>query len=899
MARNKAHKARFSSNRAIARRAQGRVAGGPKAGAAAPTKSANSVQIKGGEASGNKHRKRQSTDSIRKNKNEVSRATKAIGFDGPPRICGLVNANESGNSAAVYHALVEACGSSAELGVPVTVQFQPASLRLTLVCEGNDIDEQVALDIAKVSDIVVLSLDCSSAVQDMLRDVRREGEMQEHQQFQQMRSNQSSNGGGDDDDDNDDTMSRNNNNNNNNFDDTRSQATWFSDIGLCITDQTRELVQYINAQGSPSIVVCLQGLDTYTDDRRRRQVVRLHERYFQSVLCSEHRVVVDTQSLMRTLETIKLRKLHFRDIRPYFVADDGDYDESARELHLSGYLRGSNLSAKQLVHITNHGTFQIRMIMAPGDPCPARKSSVACLSGVVDQSTEEERESLVEIQASESVLSENEDGLPSAADVFAAAREREQQEKEEKARLAAHYERVAELKAQAAANGGGDDDDDAHQRRGNVVATEFLLNRESGVVRYTKELRPDMDVSAAAAAMSDRGSEAGGGGGGAGGRAPSNFGMSAASGARSEIEFKRSADILRFERQTDQEREEELRLLREEADDQEHGPDEKDTPYHIPARQRFAKYRGLKSFHNSAWDPNENLPIEFGHIFKFKGFTSVREQAVRVVAEGPAPMGLYVRITLVDVPPTVWENATDLLIVSGLLPHENKWSLLHFRTQKSGEYEEPVKSKTPMLAHIGFRKFFCQPIFSEPVAMGGGRTKYSRYLMPGDSFKNVSFFGPISYYPTPILLFKALSLEEQSEGGVPMPLICYGAALPPDPDFLILKRIVLTGKIGVIYKKQIVIRYMFWNDEDVRYFQPIDLYTKLGRRGKIKKSLGVHGMFKAELNDMTMQHDVICMDLWKRVFPKWKTVPYNVAEIADSTDQKRKELAKEDDVLDD
>jgi pre-rRNA-processing protein TSR1 len=39
-------------------------------------------------------------------------------------------------------------------------------------------------------------------------------------------------------------------------------------------------------------------------------------------------------------------------------------------------------------------------------------------------------------------------------------------------------------------------------------------------------------------------------------------------------------------------------------------PDEVDTPLDVPARTRFAKYRHLKSFRNSSWDPN--VCLSFG-----------------------------------------------------------------------------------------------------------------------------------------------------------------------------------------------------------------------------------------------------------------------------------------------
>merc|ERR1719293_193732 len=51
-------------------------------------------------------------------------------------------------------------------------------------------------------------------------------------------------------------------------------------------------------------------------------------------------------------------------------------------------------------------------------------------------------------------------------------------------------------------------------------------------------------------------------------------------------------------------------------------PDEVDTPLDVPARERFQKYRGLKSWRTSAWDPYEDLPVEYSRIWEFEAFAS-------------------------------------------------------------------------------------------------------------------------------------------------------------------------------------------------------------------------------------------------------------------------------------
>lgn len=139
---------------------------------------------------------------------------------------------------------------------------------------------------------------------------------------------------------------------------------------------------------------------------------------------------------------------------------------------------------------------------------------------------------------------------------------------------------------------------------------------------------------------------------------------------------------------------------------------------------RFQKYRGLKSFRSSPWDPLENLPPDFSRIYQFQNFERMRrriladaaseEEGAMVCMGGKGVKGVlffllssheylgfvpemlvfhclpkefyleihllflqegwYVTLHIVDVPPSVIESfqtGKPLVLVS-LLPHEQK-----------------------------------------------------------------------------------------------------------------------------------------------------------------------------------------------------------------------------------
>lgn len=771
MARNKVHKQRFASKHALADKSKGRQV------------QSKQTSVKAGVTAHNKERSKQAAAALRDKRAQAALEQRRLGSaDGVPRIVGIVPANESGNTEELLQGFCKNLKAEFLGGDrPFTVVSKEKKCAFTFVCEKN-CNDQDCIDVAKISDFLVLTLDCSQAVQNTIR------ELQDVRAFAG-------------DDDGAETIA----------------TTWFSDVGLCITDYTRDLVAAINSQGAPSIVVVIQNLHTFAD-RQRQKVLKIHQRYFSSVLSDTTKIVSvvsedDYTSILRHIQVSKIRALKWRDQRPYMAVEEKVYDGETQELTISGYLRGMPLSATQLVHLTNHGTFQVSKIEA------LRKDGERVL---VEASGEEQRESLQQVQANSTL---EDDGIPTDADVL-------------------YHQEMARTHKIRVPAGVSKDQAAWYDTEDNIVEDDSPAQQH---------VTMDDEDAFAGDAMSYRTTQ-------------------------TDVDFLKAEDVIRLERMTDEERALEMEKLRELSEEEAWNPDMVDTPVNVPARQRFAKYRGMKSFHTGKWDPAENLPAQYAYVYKLQGYSRIRECAIDACADGMAEVGMHVAITLVNVPASVWEACEHtFLIASGQLQHEQKWSVLHFQVQRASELDEPIKSKTPMLAHIGFRKFYVSPLFSD--ISSGDRSKFARFFHEGDKFRMATFFGPISYNPCPLLLFQVPSLEEQTEGN-PLRLACFGGALPPNPDTLLLKRSVLSGRVAVIHKKQIVVKYMFFNDEDIKWFQPVDLYTKFGRRGKITKPVGTHGLFKAVLNDQIMQHDVVCMDLFKRVFPKWTTVAFSMSDVA-------------------
>ena len=340
---------------------------------------------------------------------------------------------------------------------------------------------------------------------------------------------------------------------------------------------------------------------------------------------------------------------------------------------------------------------------------------------------------------------------------------------------------------------------------------------------------------------------------------------------------------------------EEERLRREAAAEDGVFPDWVDLPPELAGRVRFEQYRGLKSFRTSPWDPRESLPRDYSRVFAFSSFARTKKLALER-AHDPAqgvPVGTYAVVEIEVAKPEVarqlvarvaaahgrdsepllpgeWRSAPPVTAFSNL-QHECKLSVVNMAITKRPEYEEPVANKQPMLFVTGPRTFVSRPILSTDEH-GMDKFKMERFLHPGRRTV-ASCYAPIAYPPLPVLAFVNRA-QGGGRGGMqhlyPV-LAATGAVKSCDPDRVVVKKAVLTGTPVRSHKNRCVVKYMFHNPEDVRWFTPVQLWTKGGRNGRIREAIGTHGSMKCVFDGPVPQHDTVCMALYKRVFPKWPT----------------------------
>ncbi|KAL5463486.1 hypothetical protein EMCRGX_G032382 [Ephydatia muelleri] len=586
------------------------------------------------------------------------------------------------------------------------------------------------------------------------------------------------------------------------------------------------------AQGLPATMHVVQGLPVHTS--RKGGGMHLWYKAVEKRLHNQklHRLetVQDATNVLRQLSSQKRKAVLCRDNRPHLLVDRLEFSgQEQGVLKVSGYMRGKPLSVNSLVHIPGVGNCQMSQIDAPKDPYPLKARKDGChdndmCTDMSEEQMEEETKILEVVDPSkqQSLVSE----------VAVDPMEGEQT-----------WPTDEELAAAEAGQGG---------RKAVIRVPKGMSEYQAAwIMENGSECSdPEEEEEELPPPVLHPGSDQ-----------EDNVELKDAASEVNTETLSMMGDHDKYDENIDFNAEQhQLELLKAERGDQLF-PDEVDTPLDVPARVRFARYRGLQSFRLSPWDPSENLPKDYARIFQFENFRRTRNRVMRSDNIDGAMPGWYVTLHIQGVPrqyATGVDPHTHPLVISGLLEHENKMSVLHCVLKRTGNYTLPIKSKERLIFHTGVHRFTACPIFSQHTT--GDKHKYERFLRD-DEMCVASMFAPIMYPPCPILVFKAI--EDRHV------LVATGSVLSADPRRIVCKKILLSGHPYKVHGRAAVIRYMFFNRDDIMWFKPVELHTKLGRRGHIKEPLGTHGHMKCLFDKPIKSHDTVLMSLYKRVFPKW------------------------------
>ena len=709
-----------------------------------------------------------------------------------------------------------------------------------------------------------------------------------------------------------------------------SDSRWFDDLGIQVDALGRHAISLLNAIGTPSVFVDFHMTNSKSakDTQRLQSAIKLHRRYLSSVLppkilnltTAYHNSANATGAakLWRALHETKLTLVQWKSSRPYMLVDwhvvvprEGAADTAGGTLLASGYLRGAPLCPAQPVTLSGADTqhFAIESIDVLGGPTIkwvspfAENGPDAADSDVIQHFPAEDSSVCHEADSSENDMEV--DTLGECAvdgtlddEAFANIRAKRKMQVDE-----------ASVPASIANT--------------NVTNVSKILKPAYRVLKVPE------GVSGYQAAWYDY---------------DENVIADDAGEERSFLGAPREAPLSASNLQ---------RLEGDSEGDFTDEASEADPDALQPVRQRFFKYRPLPSammpsaLNTSAalgssalsgmftnkfsarggaanyWDPYQNLPETYAKLSSqsLAHFRQCCKEGMGVYLETLSENGkvdptraavpgqrITVAIPNISIETQQRMQKKSFLVLSGLLPNEEKLSLLHanltgvqHRMFSSDAEKEALHSKDSMVFQVGFRRYSAKAMFYRDLPQGhegvlrvptmnenaaGGRRNqtimetihqrratYHKALdlaTPAANGAYVAHYGLITHTPVPVFVLQrrcALSAEAAAMGGQQPLIVSAGRALPPDPHVLILKKRLLIGKIYKVHQRAAVIKKMFLDDQDVKFYDKVELRTLRGVKGSIVKSIGTHGTFKAKFSAVVQQHDKVYIDLFKRVFP--------------------------------
>lgn len=620
-----------------------------------------------------------------------------------------------------------------------------------------------------------------------------------------------------------------------------------------VDEQAEMVLRIIEGQGVSNVLTMVQDLNHALPPKKHSQILSSLKSYITRFFPNQEKILsLDSEqecvNAVRSLCTTTPKGIKWREDRSWMLVEDMQWPEKtdgvdgAGEVIVTGVIRGRGLKADRLVQVGDWGHFQIDKVTDATQPLPRKRKANEM---AIDQESQ-----------TEAILQK-----PGA-------------EQEDPSELAPYEATMDDVDATSLSESPAEkrgvllddhhyfSDDDTHLPEGpkklprgtsNYQAAWFLGDMSDDGSDYDDEVDADGDYSMESPALPADGTE---------GldqnvpRDPTEAAMSEY--PQSEMFVDPSPDdeaaqIAEYRANRKDEAKEDLEF-----------PDEIELPPNVIARERLARYRGLKSLKTSRWETSEDRghePADWNRLLQIPDYKRAKKQAENDALAGGVPPGTRVHIHLRDVPLSLQASTTPVAIFS-LLRHEQKRTVVNVSITLGSDNPAPLRSKTELIVQCGARRFKINPLFSHSGNTPNNVHKFLRYLHPGQT-AIASFVAPVTWGSVPVLFFQTADYVN-----APFDLVGKGTSLPASTSRIIAKRVILTGHPYKIHKKLVTVRYMFFNVEDVAWFKALQLWTKRGRSGFIKESLGTHGYFKATFDGKINPQDAVGVSLYKRVWPR-------------------------------
>ena len=623
-------------------------------------------------------------------------------------------------------------------------------------------------------------------------------------------------------------------------------------------DEGELLLKAIEGQGVSNVLTMVQNLDTVEPAKRRPHVVASLKSYITHFFPNQDKVLsLDAESecsnAVRALCTTTPKGIKWREDRSWMLVESVQWPKTLAEASMdgeviiTGVVRGKGLKANSLVQVGDWGHFQIEKITDAALPVSRkRKADEMAIDepkvGEVLEVPSEEREDFAELAPYEATME----------DVDALSTPEAPTEKRGVLLDDHHYF----------------SDDETHlpnapkrlpKGTSSYQSAWFLgdMSDSDSDFEDAVDEENDLDIDMEVPALPQDGFE----------------GLDKAT--LKEPTEAAPSEYPQSEMFLDPSPDDEVAQLAEyraqrklEANEDLEFPDEIELHPNVLARERLARYRGLKSLRTSHWETSEDRahePEEWSRLLQVPDYKRAKKQVESESLVGGVRPGRRVSVHLRNVPIVLQHTniPSKPLVLHSLLRHEQKRTVVNYSITLSSTHPSPLRSKDELILQCGSRRFLISPMFSQSGNTPNNVHKFLRYLHPGQT-AIASFIAPITWGSVPALFFQ----PSVSMPSIPFGLVATGTSLPASTSRVIAKRVILTGHPYKIHKKLVTVRYMFFNKEDVQWFKALQLWTKRGRSGFIKEGLGTHGYFKATFDGKINPQDAVGVSLYKRVWPR-------------------------------